>query len=98
MNHAALCFPYIHHHHAFRLHHCIHSDNLCAHPSHACTHNTPFPSHALTGYIGEFEIVDDHRGGKIVVDVSQCSSLPACRLSCDSWTPVPSVRDTRPSA
>jgi len=31
----------------------------------------PFPPSlpSLVGYIGEFEIVDDHRGGKIVIDL-----------------------------
>ncbi len=27
------------------------------------------PTYPPTGYIGEFEIVDDHRGGKIVIDL-----------------------------
>ena len=27
-------------------------------------------SHNVTGYIGEFEIVDDHRAGKIVIELT----------------------------
>lgn len=36
-----------------------------------------------TGYIGEFEIVDDHRAGKIVVEVShRLGPVAGCRLFC----------------
>ena len=31
---------------------------------------TDFPSFFPQGYIGEFEIVDDHRGGKIVIQLN----------------------------
>ena len=31
---------------------------------------TVFCCYCLTGYIGEFEIVDDHRAGKIVVNLT----------------------------
>lgn len=31
---------------------------------------TPHPPPFPTGYIGEFEIVDDHRAGKIVVELN----------------------------
>ena len=35
-------------------------------PSLYVTHLTPFPA----GYIGEFEIIDDHRSGKIVIQLN----------------------------
>ena len=46
------------------------------------------------GYIGEFEIVDDHRAGKIVIEVRKHTSNEddwlACRICgarfCNAWT------------
>lgn len=34
------------------------------------------------GYIGEFEIIDDHRAGKIVVNLTgRLNKVPVCFLS-----------------
>ncbi len=36
---------------------------------HTASHHFRCPPQPLPGYIGEFEIVDDHRSGKIVVEL-----------------------------
>lgn len=36
----------------------------------------------FTGYIGEFEYVDDHRGGKIVVELNGRSVSATCIRQC----------------
>ena len=52
------------------------------------------PPHPLPGYIGEFEVVDDHRSGKIVVDligrINKCGVISP-RFDCpvskiERWT------------
>lgn len=42
--------------------------------------------HCIAGYIGEFEYVDDHRGGKIVVELNGRSDqqLPVVQDASDS--------------
>ena len=51
-------------------------------------------NNAFAGYIGEFEYVDDHRGGKIVVElngryyiaqtIGDSTSSISCKLSLES--------------
>ena len=42
------------------------------------------------GYIGEFEIIDDHRAGKIVVNftgrLNSVEVFPVVMYGCESWT------------
>ena len=50
------------------------SDPLAAAAAAAASHRTTAASYrnlvCIAGYIGEFEYVDDHRGGKIVVELN----------------------------
>lgn len=41
----------------------------CSH-GRSCAGGPPTPACARAGYIGEFEIIDDHRSGKIVVELN----------------------------
>lgn len=45
------------------------------------------------GYIGEFEYVDDHRGGKIVVELNGRSVSTDCVCHCHhAGVPIPFVK------
>ena len=66
---------------------------LCTAVPVACSADPPGSPRALPGYIGEFEVVDDHRSGKIVVDligrINKCGVISprfdVCHDEIEQW-------------